>query len=251
MRAHRLHIARAISSAYGFLGAMTGKDRAFRVLMYHAVGTRVPEDALGIYSMDPTQFEEQASFLARQRQDMVGFEQAVLLRRGVAVTFDDGYRDTLTRAAPILVQHQIPFTVFVTRDYVRSGNPLYLSELELRELADLPGVTIGSHGCSHAKLSECPEEKLINELRDSKSYLEDQLQRPVTTISYPHGAVDLRVRDAALESGYRLGACSRFGSNEHATDTMLLNRTDIWSSDSLSDFQSKIAGNWDWLRWVR
>jgi peptidoglycan/xylan/chitin deacetylase (PgdA/CDA1 family) len=220
--------------------------------MYHAVGTGVPDDTQGIYTVAPNQFQDQVSFLARQGMyPLAGFEQSARLRQGVSVTFDDGYRDTLIRAAPVLVQNQVPFTVFVTRDYVRSGNPLYLSETELRELADLPGVTIGSHGCSHAKLRQCNDEQLKHELRDSKSYLEDVIQCLVTTISYPHGSVDARVRDAAVESGYTLGTCSLFGCNDDATDLMLLNRTDIWSTDRMSDFRSKLAGNWDWIESVR
>lgn len=245
-------MARAISSAYGVWRALSKRENDFRVLMYHAVGTRVPEDIRGIYTLDLKKFEEQITFLARQGMyPLADFEQSVRLRQGTSVTFDDGYRDALTRAAPILIQNQVPFTVFVTRDYVRSGNPLYLSETELQELADLPGVTIGSHGCSHAKLRQCNDTQLEQELRDSKSYLEDVLQRLVTIISYPHGSVDARVRDAALESGYTLGACSHFGCNDAATDPMLVNRTDIWSIDNISDFQSKLAGNWDWVRWVR
>jgi peptidoglycan/xylan/chitin deacetylase (PgdA/CDA1 family) len=102
---------------------------------------------------------------------------------------------------------------------------------------------------SHARLVECPDATLRNELADSRSYLEDLLQRPVTTLSYPHGAADRRVRDAAEAAGYELAACSRFGTNRGDRDPLLLLRTDIWSVDGLDVFRSKVAGNWDWMGW--
>jgi peptidoglycan/xylan/chitin deacetylase (PgdA/CDA1 family) len=222
----------------------------FRILMYHAVGTPIPEDRLGLYTLAPENFAGQVQAVAEDTSMPVrNFGEAADAAQGLAITFDDGYRDALTAAAPLLARFGLPFTVFVTTDYVRSGDRIYLTPQELRELAACPGATIGSHGVSHARLVECPDATLRNELADSRSYLEDLLQRPVTTLSYPHGAADRRVRDAAEAAGYELAACSRFGTNRGDRDPLLLLRTDIWSVDGLDVFRSKVAGNWDWMGW--
>jgi len=167
----------------------------------------------------------------------------------VAVTFDDGYKDNLYTAAPVLLKHRIPFTVFVTSSFVQRGQPEYLTESELKDLAALPGVAVGSHGATHARLAECDDRTLWRELVESRQYLEDVIGRPITAMSYPHGSASLRVRDAVKRAGYSLGACSRFDINRSGRDPLLLCRTEIVCADSERIFLQKLRGAWDWYRW--
>lgn len=239
-------IARGVTCAWG-LACNLRHENGFRILMYHAVDTPIPEDKLGIYTMSKDRFVAQMDFLSNHwRQQLASFGQVVDGNEGVALTFDDGLKDTLTVVAPILSNLAIPFTVFVTPNYVRSGNSIYLTKYELQELASYPGVTIGSHGMSHRKLAECSDTELMSELDGSRAFLEDVLQRPVTCLSYPHGSVDARVERAVERVGYQLAACSRFGTNKAKSSLFRLKRTDIWRQDSVNDFERKLLGHWDW-----
>jgi peptidoglycan/xylan/chitin deacetylase (PgdA/CDA1 family) len=167
----------------------------------------------------------------------------------LAITFDDGYLDNLTVAAPLLVMRGLPFTVFVIADHVRDRRKGFLDPLSLRELAALPGVTIGAHGTSHHPLNRCDDCALQSELVGSRRYLEDVIGRPVLTMSYPHGAVDRRVRQATADAGYRLAACSYADINRPGRDLLLLARTEVLAGDNLRIFRQKLKGNWDWYRW--
>ena len=222
-----------------------------RVLVYHSVGGTLASDPYGT-AIDPARFRSHLDALEALRGAWVpaAFAPPTGARHEFALTFDDGYRDTLSRAAPLLAARGWPFTVFVTPDLI-DGGELYLSKRELRELAAHPGAQIGAHGNRHVPLTRLDDAALASELAASRARLEDWLGSPVTLMSYPHGAVDRRVRRAAQAAGFTLAGCSRYGLNEPGRDPLLLCRTEIVAWDDEEDLRLKTAGHWDWFRWRR
>ena len=228
--------------------------KGLRVLLYHSVGTTLPDDPSGIFSIDIDTFKQHMEALSCCDKTLVVklrdlSKDADSLK--VAVTFDDGYKDNLYNVAPVMERYSIPFTVFVTASYINKNCSIYLTPSELRELSSFPFVTIGSHGLTHNRLTECDSDMLRNELVSSRHLLEDITGNAVTTLAYPHGAVDKRVKDAAGKAGYLLAACSRFDINDISRDPFLLCRTEITGNDSVRVFQQKLHGDWDWYRWRR
>ncbi|WP_342151443.1 polysaccharide deacetylase family protein [Methylorubrum sp. SB2] len=59
------------------------------------------------------------------------------------LTFDDGYRDNLVHARPVLARHGAPWTLFVTADFADQSGRLWWIELE-RAVARLDRVTLAS-----------------------------------------------------------------------------------------------------------
>lgn len=240
---------RAISEGMTLLRGPLGFRHGLRVLVYHAVGTSAYGDHLGLNSVTPEMFRMHldllGSLVTRPLLPLAISEDEL----NIAITFDDGYADNLYVAAPLLVERSIPFTVFVTSDFVRGRANGFLSPDDLKQLANTPGASIGAHGRSHCKLTQCSQEELRAELEDSKRYLEDLVGRPVTTLAYPHGATDQRVRDAAQRAGYEIGTCSRFDINCVGRDSLMLNRCVILRDDSPRVMRQKLRGDWDWYRW--
>lgn len=168
----------------------------------------------------------------------------------VAVTFDDGYLETLTDAAPILQKYAIPFTTFIASDYLaappRQGQ--YLDRKTARALADVPGSTIGAHGHTHRPLTSLDVATLDDELHRSRSALADVLGMPPFAISYPYGDVDRRVMERVQATGFTIGATSLAGVNRAGTPALGLYRTEITGPDTVSDFRGKVRGDYDWYR---
>lgn len=239
----RLELARAVLSPLWRVRCAVRPTAGTRVLMYHAVGTRIPDDAQGRYTVSPEQFTAHMEILSGSGRRVGGLADAE-----VAITFDDGYRDNLELAYPVLKRLGFPFTIFVSTAFAQSGKPLYLDARDLRRLADDPLVTIGAHGASHARLSSLSDLELRHELVSSKAWLEEATGKGVNCMSYPHGAVDARVREQVQSAGYIYACCSEFGINPPGRDPLGLRRTDIWSSDGHENFRAKLAGEWDWMR---
>ena len=242
----------AISDFYALCTRFSEHKSGLRILMYHAVGTKAFGDERGIFSVSPEQFRAQVRFL-REESDarIVDLSSGTVdpSSHEIAITFDDGYADNLAVAAPILADYGLPFTVFVTADFIRQSNQGFLSPQGLRDLASIPGVTIGAHGNTHIPLAECHATTLNDELLSSKQYLEDVLGQNIRSMSYPYGSVNLRVRDAVAVAGYQLAACSHAGLNTSNRDRLLLQRTEIQGTDTIDRFRRKLLGDFDWYRW--
>jgi len=96
------------------------------ILLYHSVAE--PEEAASIAPANhlaPTRFREQMTFLAEHRRVVALDTLVEELRAGhtppsgtVAITFDDGYRDNLTVAAPILDELGLPATLFLPTGWI-------------------------------------------------------------------------------------------------------------------------------------
>lgn len=219
--------------------------------MYHSIGGNADGDTRGLYSVKPDAFRTQMNILRDRsisgRSSVVPFGSE---HPGtISITFDDGYLDNLTVAAPILVDRGIPFHVFLCPNFIESGRPEFLSRADVIELAAIDGVSLGVHGYSHAPLTALDLNDLQSELFRSRKWLEDLIQRPVTTMSYPHGAIDFKVSQAAMENGFTRAACSKFGPIIQPLHALRIPRIDIWSTDSDKSFVAKINGKWDWMKW--
>lgn len=248
----RTMVPRAAAEATAVMRMLRPPRAGLRILMYHAVGSPVRGDRLGIFSVSPERFRCHVEILAKTaRVHAVSLDPLHMPQHqlNVAVTFDDGYQDNLRVAAPILIENGIPFSVFVTTDFIRQATKGFLSPLELREITSLPGVTVGAHGRSHRSLTECSDQDLAEELTGSRQYLEDLLGCRITTVAYPHGAADQRVRAATQRAGYTIGLCSRFDINRTGHDPLMLSRCNILRDDSPRVLRQKLRGDWDWYRW--
>ena len=225
------------------------KKNGLRILTYHSIGSSTYGDVLALSSVSCQEFI--------QHMDVVKtIESHALIKTNIPdnelniyVTFDDGYADNLYVAAPLLADRKIPYTVFVATGFIKNKTKGFLTSSELRQLSIAPGATIGAHGDKHINLTLCSNKTLKSEIEGSKKYLEDLLGRSVEEFAYPFGLADMRVRNAVLEAGYKVAACSRFDINKPNRDNLMLNRCVVLSSDTMRSFQQKIFGDYDWYRW--
>lgn len=236
---------RTVARARELFGAPA--PRGLRILGYHAVGTPIAGDPYGL-AVSPAAFARQMELVASCR-----FGRPVALGAAaldgspeICVTFDDGFVDTLTEAAPILARLGLPFTACVTPGLLDSGRP-YLDWGELKDLAETMNAEIGAHGLTHARLDGLDDAALARELSESRRRLEEAVGEPVTSMTWPHGAASRRTAAAAKAAGFTRAGCSLYGTNEPSREPALLRRVEITGFDDERDFVGKASGTWDWF----
>jgi len=224
------------------------------ILTYHSVGTRDHE-----MNVRPVDFEEQIRWLT-DYTTVVSLEQAAGGRPGVALTFDDGYRDNLREAAPVLARYDLPATVFV----VASRTGMYLDHddrvpaaqlMTWEELAELArgGWSIGAHTMTHARLSRLTVPEQRGEIAGCKSAIERALGVEVKAFAYPFGSALDYTRDSVRlvrEAGYAFAVSNRYGLCRPREDRWALRRIWIDRTDTLASFRNKVEGRLDRLAWL-
>ena len=122
-------------------------------------------------------------------------------RLSIRITFDDGERSQYLNAAPLLAEHGVSATYFVTPGLIGAAAK-FMGWDELKALQNA-GHSIQSHGWSHKFLTYCSDAELRHELLASKQLLEHKLGAVVEEISLPGGRWNWRVIKACADAGYQ------------------------------------------------
>ena len=84
--------------------------------------------------VSPQNFEEHLAVIREHYRPLrfldLAQPSARRTRGGIVITFDDGYRDNLLTAKPLLERYQVPATVFITTGYVGAHREFWWDELE-------------------------------------------------------------------------------------------------------------------------
>jgi peptidoglycan/xylan/chitin deacetylase (PgdA/CDA1 family) len=162
-------------------------------------------------------------------------ERRALPEKTVVLTFDDGFRDFFSAAAPVLHRLRLPAIVFLPSGYCGktngwSGHLVSVAEealLDWKQVAELvrQGFCFGAHSISHASLTDLPADVAEHEIAGSKAQIEERTRQPVEFFAYPYGRWNPGVRNL-VQKHYR-GACSTgAGVVETSVDVFTLPRVD-------------------------
>jgi peptidoglycan/xylan/chitin deacetylase (PgdA/CDA1 family) len=176
--------------------------RLVRILVYHRVGDGPDQDHCldpGLISTTPEMFARQMAFLKSAYHCLSIDELLEALRTGrgvpprsVMVTFDDGYRDFLELAWPVLHWLQIPSLLFVATDHMEDKGSLYWWDRLYRMCFTTARAQVALPGVGTYSL-ESPEARL-HAYRALRAHLQRQ-PCPVTlaTVTELERALDVEV----------------------------------------------------------
>jgi len=231
-------------------------------LCYHGVterSRRSPTDPTGLH-VNHHRFAAQLDFLAR-RYHFLSLDEYLEARRSgrrlpdysLLLTFDDGFRNFLTVAAPLLAARRIPATVFLITGNADSeearattweprDDSSYLSWAEARLLKEKYQFDFGSHTCSHSPLMSLTQPEIIRELRQSREDLSKNLGIEYPALSYPKGERSQMLASVARAQGYSCAVTTDRGANEMGHDLFTLGRTLIGDDDDEMSLAVRVSG---------
>ena len=221
------------------------------ILMYHSIADNSDEP----FTVTVDDFRKQISWLYEE-----GFEVVSLLfllksirardysslRKKVVITFDDGFKDFVTNALPVLQDHGATATVFlVTAMLGGKGEwtpncadvPL-MTEDEVRQIKK-EGISLGSHTATHIDLKLADHEDILKQLIESRDIIA-RLGETFYSLAYPWGQWSPAVANAVKSTGFQcalaVGEQTRFTTE----NIYKLPRISVGRDMSLKRFQLQL-----------
>jgi peptidoglycan/xylan/chitin deacetylase (PgdA/CDA1 family) len=151
----------------------------------------------------------------------------------VVLTFDDGYTDFATAAAPVLLTFG-----FVATDYVVSGfigHSGYMTAAQVQRM-DAQGLVIGSHTMHHVDLATVAPPVALAEIDGGKAALDQLLGHAVLDFAYPYGGFDGAVVQMVRDAGFRDAVTTMGGDTHTLAGAFVLHRMRVGGAPSLQEF---------------
>lgn len=243
------------------------KKGNFRILLYHSIdNSDLAKDKMGL-AVPVKTFYKQMKYLKENEFFVMGLpelvgritEELLIPEKSIVITFDDGFRSVLTNALPILKEFGFTAALFVNIYFLERKLPesLYWHDWQTLNWKDIQllheaGMAIGSHAFTHRKLTKLSDGELKKEIVESKELIEKNIDSKVFTFSYPNGAFNNKVKKFLKNYNFCCACSSIEGLNNSHTDILSLRRTEITAfENTFLQFEKKILGSHDWLRFVR
>jgi peptidoglycan/xylan/chitin deacetylase (PgdA/CDA1 family) len=168
-------------------------------------------------------------------------------KKPVLLTFDDGYKDNLKNAVPLLKKYGMTAQIFLLGKKVdhnwwdeKDGPTFGIMNAEERKTLAQSGVfEIGSHGNDHLKLTELTDDKVFQEMLISKSTLEQEFQTKITSVAYPFGLSSPSVHASAKKAGYTFGLNTSLGELHFADSLFNIFRVNVFPEDGIFSIWKK------------
>ncbi|WP_263915554.1 polysaccharide deacetylase family protein [Achromobacter sp. 79A6] len=225
------------------------------ILMYHQIGEPNPKGTpfRGL-TVHPDDFARQMRWMrflgyrGLSMRDVMPYVRGERRGKVFGITFDDGYRNVVQNAMPVLDKLGFTATNYLVANQFDGGNvwdakigiphsPLMTIE-EMRQWA-ASGHEVGSHTLDHVHLPEMTPDEARRQMVESKDVLEQALGAPVTAFCYPYGDHGPEHLVMAREAGYDNATLTKRGLANASDDPFGLPRVTVSRSTGIFRFLQK------------
>ncbi|RUO26787.1 hypothetical protein CWE09_08865 [Aliidiomarina minuta] len=183
------------------------------ILMYHHVSDSTPRST----SVNEEELREHLQYLKDNDFNVIDIRDAIagvkgeqeLPDKAVVLTFDDAYQNIFTNGHPILMEFEVPYTLFVTTDPVGNTPGRYMSWDQIRQMHE-DGVTIANHTTDHAHMPRRQEgesetdwrQRSAENILQAEQKILDEVGVSYQLFAYPYGEYDNELAELVEELGF-------------------------------------------------
>jgi len=182
------------------IGLERVKSAKIPIFMYHAVSEKVYDARYADNFYKPSRMEEDIKYLKDNHYDAIfvsDFGNIGSYQKPIALTFDDGYKNFYKTVFPLLKKYKMKATLYVIVG--KTGEYGRCSWDDLREMEASGLVSVESHSMNHLDMSTLPNAVAEAELTQSKRFLQEILNKKVTSFCYPVGGYNSMTPELAAK----------------------------------------------------
>lgn len=184
------------------------------VLQYHHVSNDTPSST----SVTPAQFKQHLVWLKANNFDIISLTtlvQTLTNKRQfkrdkvVAITFDDANISVCETAWPILQEHNIPFTLFISTEAIERRFKSQCTWAQMKIMVQSGLMTPANHSHKHLNMVDSSlysksnwQELMRSELLVAQQLIDDKLGKHQRLFAYPYGEYNADLEAIVKELGF-------------------------------------------------
>ena len=213
------------------------------ILMYHSIMDN-DEQSVSVQS-----FKKQMNLMKTMGYQTIKFNELKdNNKKKFIITFDDAYENVFINAFPILRKLGFNAVCFIVTNKIGAYNDWDKNEFKKKKLMNfeqisewlINGFNIGSHTLDHVDLTKLNKNDKINQIINSKKYLNSMFNTKINTFAFPFGSYDDEAQ-SIINKYYDYAVTtkrSRFVKNKF--NNKLLPRVPVSKDDNFFKFFLKI-----------
>lgn len=149
-------------------------------------------------------------------------ESRELPTKTIAITFEGGYRSTYQNAIPLLIENDLPFTIFIASESAKITN--HLNWKTLKKIGRYENATFGILPAQYAHITHLPKTETTRLINKSRIAFKENMGFETKLFSYPFGEISNTLKEIANEQGFTAAFGLQSGPAHSNTDPLAIPR---------------------------
>ncbi len=230
------------------------------ILMYHSIQAVSKSTVMRSLHVSPKRFRFQMWLLkimgykGLSLRELKPYLDGKRKDKVVGISFDDGYKNNLLNAMPILKKHNFTATCYIVSKRIGLTNiwdeSQGITQNQLMSINEIKqwlsnGMDIGAHSQTHPNLEKISISDAIDEIKNSKEDLESIFNIKILDFCYPYGRMNDEVCELVKSAGYESGITMIRGRAGLSANQMKLPRIPITHHTLPHLFLLKVLTNYE------